>query len=55
MSFLDMCVYVHSLTKDVLIRPHYEELLGHPLIKEYEIKPVDVGAWVRGIDDMVGL
>ena len=34
-----------SLCKDVDERPQYDKLLLHPLIKEYEEKPVDVGEW----------
>lgn len=49
--YLSFC----SLTKDVLVRPHYDELLEHPLIKEYETKPVDVGAWLRDVEATVGL
>lgn len=48
-------LFFHSLTKDVLVRPHYDELLEHPLIKEYETKPVDVGAWLRDVEATVGL
>ncbi len=44
-----------SLTKDVKERPRYRELLEHTLIKEYEEKPVDVGAWLRDIEKTVGL
>ncbi|XP_019851593.1 PREDICTED: dual specificity mitogen-activated protein kinase kinase 7-like isoform X2 [Amphimedon queenslandica] len=33
------------LCKDVDERPQYDKLLLHPLIKEYEEKPVDVGEW----------
>lgn len=49
-DFLSQC-----LTKDVEVRPHYAELLKHPLIKEYETKPVDVGAWLRDVEKTVGL
>ena len=51
MPYLDLC----SLTKDVLARPHYDELLKHPMIQEYEVKPVDVGAWLTDIEKTVGL
>ena len=36
-----------SLTKDVEKRPHYAELLEHPLIKKYEAESVDLGAWFQ--------
>jgi mitogen-activated protein kinase kinase 7 len=38
------------LSKDVQSRPQYSQLLLHPLIKEYESKEVDVGAWFRSIE-----
>ena len=38
-----------SLTKDVEKRPHYSELLAHPLILEYETKPVDIGLWYQEV------
>lgn len=38
-----------SLTKDVEKRPHYSELLTHPLILEYETKPVDIGLWYQEV------
>lgn len=44
-----------SLTKDVDVRPHYAELLEHPLIKEYETKPVNVGEWLRDVEKTIGL
>lgn len=49
-DFLSQC-----LSKDVTARPHYAKLLEHPLILEYEIKPVDVGAWLRDVEKTVGL
>ena len=44
-----------SLTKDVAMRPHYGNLLEHPLIKEYENRDIDVGAWLRKVETIVGL
>ena len=43
-----------SLRKEVEKRPHYPELLQHPLIKEYESKPVDVGVWFQDICKTIG-
>lgn len=48
-------MFLSSLTKDFTVRPHYSELLEHPLIKEFEVKPVDVGAWLRDVEKTVGL
>lgn len=39
-DFLSKC-----LTKDVEKRPHYAELLDHPLIAIYEQKEVDIARW----------
>ena len=36
-----------SLTKNVEKRPHYSELLEHPLIKKYETETVDLGEWFK--------
>ena len=47
--------HLYSLAKEVLTRPHYDDLLGHPLIVEYEEKPVDIGEWLQGIERTVGL
>ena len=44
-----------SLTKEVGVRPRYDKLLEHPLIKDYDEKEVDVGAWLRDVDKTVGL
>jgi mitogen-activated protein kinase kinase 7 len=41
-SFVAQC-----LTKEVGRRPHYAELLQHPLIKKYEVEPVDIGVWLQ--------
>ena len=43
-----MCIF--SLKKEVKDRPYYSELLGHPLVKEYEMKPVDVVVWLKDIE-----
>ena len=51
-----VCVYVcvcdavdifapSSLCKDVNSRPHYSQLLQHPLIIQYDQRPVDIAAW----------
>ena len=42
-------IHYTSLTKDVEKRPHYSELLTHPLILEYETKSVDIGRWYQEV------
>jgi len=46
---------LHSLTKDVEHRPHYTELLQHPLIKKYERESVDIALWFSGVCKKHGL
>ena len=43
-----------SLSKEVVVRPYYRDLLEHPLIKEYESKEVDVGQWFRDVIKTIG-
>jgi hypothetical protein len=43
-----------SLSKEVVVRPYYHDLLEHPLIKEYESKDVDVGEWFRDVNKTIG-
>ena len=46
-SLHDLSLLHRSLTKDVEKRPYYAELLGHPLIKNYETLSVDLGDWFQ--------
>ena len=43
-----------SLAKDVKDRPYYPDLLQHPLIKEFEVKEVNVGQWFKDICATIG-
>jgi hypothetical protein len=43
-----------SLSKEVVVRPYYRDLLEHPLIKEYESKDVDIGEWFRDVNKTIG-
>ena len=43
-----------SLAKDVKDRPYYPDLLDHPLIREYEVKEVNVGQWFKDICATIG-
>ena len=38
-----------SLSKDVNERPQYSQLLGHPLIHEFEARSVDIGKWMEQV------